>query len=360
MRMTLIRVLLLGSLIAVASVARAATATPSVPSRPSAVSLTKPNIIFLLADDLGYGDIGAFGQKKIRTPHLDQLARDGMKFTHHYSGHNVCAPSRCVLMTGKHPGHAYIRNNRGGQGLGGVAGPEGQEPVPPGELKLPLTLKKLGYATGGFGKWGLGGVGTTGDPNDQGMDRFFGYNDQAIAHNFYPTSLWNNRERVPLRNAAFAANQKLPDGADPKNPASYASFTGTDYAPDFINEAARKFLRDHQDRPFFLYLALTAPHDPLMAWPEDIDKWGSPLRVIIGASDPTTQIVRSMPVVRNFADIGGGIGLVVDSYGMLALCVDRGSASAELQLGPTDLVVIAQDPSAGAGVATSVRLGTKK
>ena len=109
MRMTLIRVLLLGSLIAVASVARAATATPSVPSRPSAVSLTKPNIIFLLADDLGYGDIGAFGQKKIRTPHLDQLARDGMKFKHHYSGHNVCAPSRCVLMTGKHPGHAYIR-----------------------------------------------------------------------------------------------------------------------------------------------------------------------------------------------------------------------------------------------------------
>ena len=268
MRMTLIRVLLLGSLIAVASVARAATATPSVPSRPSAVSLTKPNIIFLLADDLGYGDIGAFGQKKIRTPHLDQLARDGMKFTHHYSGHNVCAPSRCVLMTGKHPGHAYIRNNRGGQGLGGSTGPEGQEPVPPGELKLPLTLKKLGYATGGFGKWGLGGVGTTGDPNDQGMDRFFGYNDQAIAHNFYPTSLWNNRERVPLRNAAFAANQKLPDGADPKNPASYASFTGTDYAPDFINEAARKFLRDHQDRPFFLYYPTTVPHLALQV-PED-------------------------------------------------------------------------------------------
>src|SRR5215207_7347500 len=104
----------------------------------------RPNIIFLLADDLGYGDIGAFGQTKIRTPNLDQLATEGMKLTQHYAGHNVCAPSRCVLMTGKHPGHAYIRNNRGGIGIAG--GPaEGQEPVPAGELKLPITLKKLGY-----------------------------------------------------------------------------------------------------------------------------------------------------------------------------------------------------------------------
>ena len=236
--------------------------------RPPAVSLSKPNIIFLLADDLGYGDIGAFGQKKIRTPNLDQLARDGMTFTQHYSGHNVCAPSRCVLMTSKHPGHAYIRNNRGGQGLGGATGPEGQEPVPADELKLPLTLKKLGYATGGVGKWGLGGVGTTGEPNAQGIDLFFGYNDQAVAHNFYQTSLWRNREPVPLRNPAFSAHQKLPAGADPKNPASYASFTGTDYAPDLINEAARKFLRENKDRPFFLYYPTTVPHLALQV-PED-------------------------------------------------------------------------------------------
>jgi arylsulfatase A-like enzyme len=231
-----------------------------VPLALTAAAAPRPNIIFLLADDLGYGDIGAYGQKKIRTPHLDQLARDGMKFTQAYSGHNVCAPSRCTLMTGLHPGHAYIRSNRGGQGLGGSAGPEGQEPVPAGELKLPLTLKKLGYATGGFGKWGLGGVGTTGEPNAQGMDTFFGYNDQAIAHNFYPVSLWHNRDRVPLRNAAFSAHQRLPEGADPANPASYAQFTGTDYAPDPINEAARKFLRDNKDRPFFLYYPTTVPH----------------------------------------------------------------------------------------------------
>ncbi len=228
----------------------------------------KPNIIFLLADDLGYGDIGAFGQKKIRTPNLDRLAKDGMRFTQHYSGHNVCAPSRCVLMTGKHPGHAYIRNNRGGFQQATLKGDEGQEPVPPGELKLPLTLKQLGYTNGGFGKWGLGAVGSTGDPNSQGMDRFFGYNDQGVAHNYYPTHLWNNRERVPLRNERFSARQKLPTGADPKDPASYATFTGKDYAPDLINEAARKFLRENKDRPFFLYYPTTVPHLALQV-PED-------------------------------------------------------------------------------------------
>ncbi len=237
-------------------------------SAASAAESRRPNIIFLIADDLGYGDLGAFGQKKIRTPILDQLARDGMKFTHGYSGHNVCAPSRCVLMTGKHPGHAYIRNNRGGVGMADGQGGEGQEPVPAGELKLPLTLKQLGYTNGGFGKWGLGAVGSTGDPNSQGIDRFFGYNDQAVAHNFYPTSLWNNREKVPLANAAFAAHQKLPPDADPTKPESYAQFTGKEYAPDLINEAARAFLRENKDRPFFLFYPTTVPHLALQV-PED-------------------------------------------------------------------------------------------
>jgi arylsulfatase A len=232
-----------------------------------AASARRPNILFLIADDLGYGDIGAYGQKKIRTPHLDQLARDGMRFTHYYSGHNVCAPSRCVLMTGQHPGHAYIRNNRGGVGQAGSLA-EGQEPVPAGELKLPLTLKQLGYTNGGFGKWGLGAVGSTGDPNSQGMDRFFGYNDQAVAHNYYPTSLWNNRERVPLANPAFSAHQKLPPDADPNKPASYARFSGHEYAPDLINEAARAFLRENKDRSFFLYYPTTIPHLALQV-PDD-------------------------------------------------------------------------------------------
>ncbi len=235
-------------------------------ARAAAPDARRPNIIFLIADDLGYGDLGAYGQTKIRTPVLDQLAREGMRFTHGYSGHNVCAPSRCVLMTGKHPGHAYIRNNRGGVGIGG--GGEGQEPVPAGELKLPLTLKQLGYVTGAFGKWGLGGVGSSGDPNAQGIDRFYGYNDQAVAHNFYPTSLWRNREKVPLANPPFAAHQKLPPGADPNKPESYAQFSGNEYAPDRINEAAREFLRENRERPFFLFYPTTVPHLALQV-PED-------------------------------------------------------------------------------------------
>lgn len=221
---------------------------------------SRPNIIFLLADDLGYGDIGAYGQKKIRTPNVDRLAQDGMKFTQHYSGHNVCAPSRCVLMTGLHPGHAYIRNNRGGVGQGDGKGGEGQEPVPAGELKLPLTLQQLGYTSGGFGKWGLGAVGTAGDPMSQGFARFYGYNCQAVAHNFYPTHLWDDRDRVRLNNHAFSAHQKLAPGLDPHDPKSYAQFSGRDYAPDLISEQARQFVRENKDRPFFLYYPTTVPH----------------------------------------------------------------------------------------------------
>ncbi len=280
----------------------------------------RPNIIFLLADDLGYGDLGAYGQTKIRTPHLDQLAREGMRFTQHYSGHNVCAPSRCVLMTGLHPGHAYIRNNRGGVGQGGSGG-EGQEPVPAGELKLPLTLKRLGYATGAFGKWGLGGVGSTGDPNTQGIDHFFGYNDQAVAHNFYPTSLWRNRERVPLANPDFKAHQKLPEGADPKDPKSYAQFNGHEYAPDLINEAARAFLRENRERPFFLYYPTTVPHLALQV-PDDSlaeyrGKW--PDEPYVGGNGylphPTPRAAYAAMVTRLDREIGRLLAMI-DGFGL--------------------------------------------
>src|SRR5688572_4214493 len=182
----------------------------------------RPNIIFILCDDLGWGDVGAFGQKKIRTPNIDRLAAEGMKFTAHYSGHNVCAPSRNVLLSGKHPGHAYIRDNRGGISKGS----EGQEPVPAGNLTLPLTLKKLGYTNGCVGKWGLGPVGSSGDPNTQGFHRFFGYNCQAVAHNFYPTHLWSDSTRVELKNPAFPAHQKLPADADLNSPESYKRYSG--------------------------------------------------------------------------------------------------------------------------------------
>ncbi|HEY7157863.1 MAG TPA: arylsulfatase [Gemmataceae bacterium] len=223
----------------------------------------KPNIVFVIADDLGYGDVGCYGQKKIKTPNLDRLADEGMRFTAHYAGNNICAPSRCVLMTGKHPGHAYIRTNRRAQGY-----PEGQEPVPPDTLQLPLLLKKQGYVLGGFGKWGLGPVGSTGDPLKQGFDRWFGYNCQGVAHNYYPTHLWDNDKHIELNNPKFSPYQKLPKDADPNNAASYAGYSGKEYAPDLINEQALKFLRSVKDKPFVLYYPTTVPHLALQV-PED-------------------------------------------------------------------------------------------
>src|SRR5262245_60584338 len=168
---------------------RAAT-TPR-PNTLYADARTAPNIILILADDLGWGDLGGYGQTKIKTPHLDRLAVEGMRFTQFYSGSPVCAPSRCLLMTGKHGGHAYIRNNREAQ-------PEGQWPIPASEVTIAELLKSRGYATGAFGKWGLGFVGTEGDPNKQGFDLFYGYNCQREAHNFYPDHLWRNSERGEL------------------------------------------------------------------------------------------------------------------------------------------------------------------
>lgn len=220
-----------------------------------------PNIIFIVADDLGYGDLGCYGQTKIRTPNLDRLAAEGIRFTQHYSGSPVCAPSRCVLMTGLHPGHAPIRDNREVQ-------PEGQFALAAGTQTLARVLQQAGYATGAFGKWGLGAPGSTGDPLQQGFDRFFGYNCQRVAHNYYPTSLWDNSTRVPLKNVAFSPYQKLPPTADADDPKSYASYQGEDYAPDRIAEEALRFIRQHRDRPFFLFYPTTVPHLALQV-PED-------------------------------------------------------------------------------------------
>lgn len=185
-----------------------AEASDKVPVPP------RPNIVFVLADDLGYGDLGCFGQKKIRTPNIDRLATEGMRLTQHYSGNAVCAPSRCVLMTGLHPGHGFIRNNR-------EAKPEGQFPIPANSVTLGKVLQSRGYITGAFGKWGLGGPESEGRPLQQGINRFFGYNCQAVAHNFYLTYLWDDEARFPLGNSEFSAHQpKLPENVDPKAPES--------------------------------------------------------------------------------------------------------------------------------------------
>jgi arylsulfatase A-like enzyme len=221
----------------------------------------RPNIVFILADDLGYGDPGCYGQTKIRTPNIDRMAAEGMKFTQHYAGNAVCAPSRCVLMTGRHPGHAYVRDNRS-------VGPEGQEPLPAETVTLARLLKAGGYSTGGFGKWGLGGPGTSGDPLKQGIDRWFGYNCQGVAHNFYPTYLWDDERKLPVSNPAFSAHDNFKPGENPDDPKSYARFQGSRYSADLIAEQARKFIRDNKDRPFFCYFPTTVPHLALQV-PDD-------------------------------------------------------------------------------------------
>jgi arylsulfatase len=211
-------------------------------SRREAVSRRKPNIILFLADDLGYGDLGCYGQTKIQTPNIDRLAGEGMRFTQHYSGSPVCAPSRCVLLTGKHTGHAHIRDNR--ESL-----PEGQEPIPARTVTLAKLLKAEGYATGLIGKWGLGFPGSEGEPQRQGFDYFFGYNCQRHAHNHYPTYLWRMGERLMLEGNEGKAE-------------------GKQYAPDLLEREALEFIRVNKKTPFFLLYATTVPHLALQV-PDD-------------------------------------------------------------------------------------------
>lgn len=213
----------------------------------SAADQSRPNIVFIMADDLGYGELGCYGQKIIQTPRIDDLARGGLRFTDFHCGAPVCAPSRCVLMTGKHLGHAAIRNNR--QVAAHKFGSDfpGNQPMPADEVTVAELLKKQGYATGAIGKWGLGNSGTSGDPNRHGFDLFYGFPEQVQPHNHYPAYLWRNDKR-----------EKLP-GNDGK------SATGESYAQDMFTKEAVKFLDAHAGGPFFLYLPFTIPHLSIQA-----------------------------------------------------------------------------------------------
>jgi arylsulfatase A len=230
-------------------------------AEPSAASARKPNIVFFIADDLGYNDVACFGQKKIHTPNIDRMASEGIKFTQHYSGSPVCAPSRCVLMTGKHSGHSIVRDNR-------EIKPEGQFPLPANTVTLARLLQQNGYVTGAFGKWGLGGPDSSGKPLDQGFNRFFGYNCQRVAHNLFPTYLWDDNQRLPLNNIPHEDHEELPAGANPNDPASYKAYIGKQYAPDLYAEQALRFIRDNKDHPFFLFYPTVVPHLSLQV-PED-------------------------------------------------------------------------------------------
>lgn len=198
----------------------------------------QPNIIFILADDLGYADIGCYGQQKTETPNIDRLAKQGLKFTQYYSGSTVCAPARATFMTGMHTGHTPVRGNKSFE-------PEGQTPLPESTVTIANLLQKNGYTTAAFGKWGLGYINTSGDPNKKGFDQFYGYNCQSLAHNYYPDHLWSNHDKID-----FAANLK---GANV-------------YSADTIHAMAMQFLNAQSpNKPFFLFLPYTLPHGDVIA-----------------------------------------------------------------------------------------------
>ncbi len=260
------------ALVAAISVASASfAAAESGSARP-------PNIVYILADDLGYGDLGSYGQKLIRTPRLDQMARDGMRFTQHYAGAPSCQPSRTVLMTGLHGGHAAIRANS-------------KLPLRATDRTFPSALKEAGYATGAVGKWGLGELGSTGAPAAKGIDEFFGFIDQTHAHTHYPDHLWKNGQRVDI-----------PENKDSRRAV---------YSQDLFLRETLDFIRRHRDRPFFFFGAFTAPHAEV-AVPDDSlaeyrGKWPEP-KPFPGAKTYAAQkeprAVRAAMITRLDRDVG--------------------------------------------------------
>ncbi|MCE1197375.1 MAG: arylsulfatase [Marinilabiliales bacterium] len=211
-----------------------------------ATSAQHPNIVFILADDLGYADLGCYGQQHFETPNIDRLAQEGMRFTRHYAGCTVSAPSRSSLMTGLHTGHAPIRGNKG-------FGNEGEWPVPAGTFTLAGMLKSAGYRTGAFGKWGLGSPGSEGDPLNQGFDTFFGFNSQTLAHNYYADYLWDNDKKFMIE-----------ENRDGKNGR---------FVPDLIHQRALQFLEENKEKPFFLFYPTTIPHAELVAPEEEMARF---------------------------------------------------------------------------------------
>jgi len=220
-------------------------------ARAAQSSKDKPNIVFIMADDLGYKELGCYGQEKIKTPNIDKLAAEGMLFTDYYTGSAVCAPARCCLMTGKHGGHAYIRDNAE---VGDWDSFRGQMPLNSEAVTVAEVLKQQGYVTGAFGKWGLGEVGSSGDPLDQGFDRFFGYNCQRHAHNLYPNYLVSDRGKVTLEG-------------------NTRGLTGEKYAPQMIADEMLKFIRENRNRRFFAYYPTVIPHLALQVPEEDLKQY---------------------------------------------------------------------------------------
>lgn len=232
----------------------------------------KPNVIYILADDLGYGELGCYGQKDIKTPNIDRLAAEGMKFTQHYSGSPVCAPTRCTIMTGKSTRTNWVRENWEA-GDFTPDGKEGQDPLPANTFTIGKLMQNAGYVTAAIGKWGLGGPDSTGIPNNQGFDYYFGYLCQRQAHNYYPTHLWENTNYYPLNNPKYNAHQQFPLGLDAFDPANYLQYSGKQYSNDVMTNKALNFIDQNKSKPFFLYLAYTIPHLSLQVPEDSVDPY---------------------------------------------------------------------------------------
>lgn len=301
-------VLLMGGMLAIGAT-RPATARADV----SAARGARPNIIFVMVDDMGYGDLGVYGQELIRMPHVDQMAREGIRYTHAYCGSTVCAPARSVLMTGQHTGHTTVRGNTGRPGGGGVPCTGGG-----GGMRVPLTeddvtvadvLKEAGYVTGITGKWGLGEPGTTGIPNRQGFDEWLGYLNQRRAHSHYPEYIWHNQEKRVLEGNTGTRRDFV-------NEAHYTHDLFTDFALDFIRR------HGPGDDPFFLYLPYCLPHDRFQIpelepyardadWPEQAKVYASML----------TRTDRDMGRIFQLLE-----ELDIDDQTIVFFCSDNGAA----------------------------------
>lgn len=229
-----------------------------------------PNIIYIYADDMGYGELGCYGQQKIKTPNIDKLAEEGIIFTQHYTSSPVCAPARCMLLTGMHGGHSYIRGN---YELGEFSDEKegGQMPLPPGVFTLPMMLKKAGYSTALCGKWGLGMPAAGGSPLMHGFDYYYGFLDQKQAHNYYPTHLWENDKWDTLDNHAMNVHQRKDSSTFTDK--DFEFYKGKEYAPNLITEKAVSFIERNKHGPFFLYLPYTLPHVSLQAPEEYVKKY---------------------------------------------------------------------------------------
>ena len=268
---------------AAATAATGAAAAPATAAtaacRGGKAAAPKPNIVYLMFDDLGYGDLGCYGQKKIETPNIDALAARGILFTDMYSAAPLSAPSRCCILTGKHMGHSQIRNNQeryvptGEEGWNGIflhPDQQGQQPMLTGTPTLGTMLQAAGYKTAMVGKWGLGFPESGSTPNKMGFDYFYGFNCQALSHSYYPTTLWENDREIETGNELVMQGKPLPEGLDPRDPASYAQYNGKYYSCDLMYDKLERFIEENAAGPFFAMWTTTVPHSAVQAPAEEV------------------------------------------------------------------------------------------